>query len=76
MTDAMSTSGYTNYTLFRRGTTVVGYAECVPAVKNAAELMGTQEVAKLWNESFEGVIETMTDADGNLFKVDEVWHLA
>ncbi len=76
MTNAMSAAGYTNYTLFRRGTTVVGYAECVPSVRDAANVMGAQEIAKVWNGSFDGVIEAMTDAEGNLFRVDEVWHLA
>ena len=72
---AMSAAGYTNYTLFRRGTTVVGYAECVPGVVSSGELMGATEIAGRWNESFVGVIESMADTEGNLLRADEVWHL-
>lgn len=75
MTDAMSTAGYTNYTLFRRDTTVVGYAECVPGVASAGESMGATEIAVRWNESFGGIIESMADSEGNLLRADEVWHL-
>lgn len=75
MREAVSEAGYTNYTLFRRGAMVIGYAECVPDVATVAANIGVTDVAARWNKSFEGVIESMTDADGNLLRADEVWHL-
>ena len=74
MTDAMSNAGYTNYTLFRRGTTVVGYAECAPGVASAGESMGATEIAARWNESFVGIIESMADTERDLLRAEEVWH--
>ncbi len=75
MRDAVEAAGYTNYSLFRRGTTVVGYAECVPDVATVAAKMAEAEVTPRWNTSFEGIIDSMTDAEGNLLRADEVWHL-
>jgi L-rhamnose mutarotase len=76
MRDAVSAAGYTNYTLFRRGTTVIGYAECQPDVASVGAAMGGAEIAAKWNESFIGIIDSMTDANGDILRADEVWHLA
>jgi L-rhamnose mutarotase len=73
--DAVEAAGYTNYTLFRRGSTVVGYAECVPDVATVSQKIAAAEVTERWNKSFEGVIASMTDAQGNFLRADEVWHL-
>ena len=76
MRDAVSAAGYTNYTLFRRGTIVIGYAECQPDAASVGAAMGGTEIAAKWNESFNGIIDSMTDAHGDLLRADEVWHLA
>ena len=75
MHDALVAAGYTNYSLFRRGTTVVGYAECEPDVATVMAGMGAAEVTPRWNASFDRVIKTLTDGDGELLRADEVWHL-
>jgi L-rhamnose mutarotase len=75
MREAVSRAGYTNYTLFRRGSTVVGYAECVPDVATVMEKMRSAPVTARWNESFRGVIKRLTDEEGNLIRAAEVWHL-
>jgi L-rhamnose mutarotase len=75
MHDALVAAGYTNYSLFRRATTVVGYAECVPDVATVMAKMAEAEVTPRWNASFAPVIRQVTDEDGQLLTADEVWHL-
>jgi hypothetical protein len=36
--------------------------------------MGKTEVNARWGVAFEGIITTITDADGNLLVADEVYH--
>lgn len=74
MTEALTASGFTNYTLFRRGSTVYAYLECVPDRATAFAAMGGTEVNARWQEWFGDVIERSTD-DGELIWADEVWHL-
>ncbi len=75
MTAAINRAGFTNYTLFRRGTQVIGYAECVPDVATVLAKMGEEEVNARWSEHYVGIIESMTDDNGNLLRYDEVWRL-
>lgn len=75
MRDAVSSAGYTNYTLFRRGLTVIGYAECVPDVATVMARMAEAEVTTRWNQSLDNVIRKLIDSDGNLVRAIEVWHL-
>jgi L-rhamnose mutarotase len=75
MRDAVSAPGYTNYSLFRRGRTVVGYAECVPDVATVMAKMSDAPVTARWNRSLEGVIRELTDDEGQLFRAAEVWHI-
>ena len=75
MVGAVSAAGYTNYTLFRRGSTVIGYAECIPDIASVMQKMNAADVTPRWNESLEGVIKTLTDESGNLLRAVEVWHL-
>ena len=68
-------AGFTNYSLFRRGTQVVAYAECLPDVATAfARLAGSDANAR-WAAWFEDVIVELVDANGELFTLAEVWHL-
>lgn len=76
MRDAVAAAGYTNYTLFRRGTTVVGYAECVPDIATVGSRMVAADVTARWNASFDGIIARMTDESGNGLVARELWHLA
>jgi len=72
--EAITESGFHNYSLFRRGTQVVGYAECHPDVATAAAKIGSYEVNTRWSEWFEEVIVNLTDGNGSLMLMTEVWH--
>lgn len=71
---AIRTSGFKNYSLFRRGLQVIGYAECEPDRTTAFQKISTYEVNTRWSEWFEDVIEQLTDAHGEMFLAPEVWH--
>lgn len=75
MRDALVASGFRNYSLFRRGSDVIGYAECVPDAATVLSAMGATEVNRRWGESFGDIIASMTDDDGELIRYSEVWHL-
>ena len=75
MVEALKASGFSNYTLFRRGTTVYAYLECHPDRATAFAAMGATDVNARWQEWFSDVLAEITDADGDLFWADEVWHL-
>jgi L-rhamnose mutarotase len=72
---AIREAGIRNYSLFRRGTRVIAYAECEPDAATAFARVGATDVDRRWSEWFEGLIVELVDADGNLFRADEVWHL-
>jgi L-rhamnose mutarotase len=73
MERALTSSGFTNYSLFRSGTTILGYVECVPTIAQAGEKMGKTEVSLRWNEYMSDVIDP--DATANSLQLREVWHL-
>lgn len=74
MLEALNAAGYTNYTLFRSGLSVVGYAECRPDVATVAARMAASPVTARWNESFRKIIEP--SADGELaVGFTELWHI-
>jgi L-rhamnose mutarotase len=73
--DTLSQCGFANYTLFRRGLTVVGYAECHPTIQDAFTKWGASEDCVEWNAKFDGIIESMTDESGAALLASEVWHL-
>jgi L-rhamnose mutarotase len=68
-------AGVSNYTLFRRGATVIAYCECEPDAATAFGKLAESEVNRRWAEWFDDVIERLADADGKPFTADEVWHL-
>lgn len=68
-------SGWRNYSLFRRGTQVFGYAECHPTVEAALGKMGGSTANTEWAQWFTDVIKSLTDESGNLFFADQVWHM-
>lgn len=72
---ALQDAGVRNYTLFRRGTSVIGYAECHPDAATAFGAVGATEVNRRWAQWFTDVLATHTDAAGNLIEAAEVWHL-
>jgi L-rhamnose mutarotase len=67
-------SGMRNYTIFRHGTVVIGYAECEPTF--AATQAGTHDperIGKRWAEYMADIIEPSDDGVFSL--ATEVWHL-
>jgi L-rhamnose mutarotase len=72
---ALRDHGVRNYTLFRRGPTVVAYAECHPDAATAFGGVGATEVNRRWSQWFEGVVLGLTDDAGRLHTLPEVWHL-
>ncbi len=74
MLEALTESGYRNYTLFHSDGVITGYAECHPDIATAAAKMGATEVNQRWAAWFEGLIVDLVDEDGSLFTADQVWH--
>jgi len=72
---AIEESGFRNYSLFRRGLQIVAYVECHPDMASAFEKLSAYEANGRWAEWFTDVIVSLTDADGNLMMLEEVWHL-
>lgn len=68
-------AGVGNYSLFRRGTTVIAYAECAPDAATAFGKVGATEVNARWAEWFTDVLAQHTAEDGGLVEAVEVWHL-
>ncbi|MQA80016.1 MAG: L-rhamnose mutarotase [Streptosporangiales bacterium] len=72
---ALRENGVSNYSLFRRGRSVIAYAECEPDGPTAFAAVGRTEVNQRWSEWFGDVLVDLTDENGDLNVVDEVWHL-
>lgn len=75
MVEALRASGFSNYTLFRRGITIHAYVECHPDRATAFAAMGATDVNRRWQAWFADVIARIADADGEPLWADEVWHL-
>jgi L-rhamnose mutarotase len=75
LVDALKECGFTNYTIFRRGLTAVGYLEAVPSKAVAFEKLSHYEVNGKWAKWFEEVIVNLTDGKGNLLELKEIWRL-
>src|SRR6185437_11727188 len=69
LVDAIKDAGFANYSLFRRGTQIIAYAECHPDVESAFAKLGPSEVSARWAKWFEDVIVSLTDEHGNLYRV-------
>jgi L-rhamnose mutarotase len=73
--EQLRVNGVRNYTLFRSGTTVVAYAECEPDGATAFGKVARTSIDQRWAATFEGVIAELTDKNGRLMYVDQVWHM-
>lgn len=71
----LSRAGVRNYSLFRRGTTVIAYAECHPDAATAFGAVGATEVNARWADWFTDVLAQHTDESGQLIEAQEVWHV-
>jgi L-rhamnose mutarotase len=72
--EAIEASGFRKYQGFRRGAHVVYYGEFYPDMDTVFAKMGATEVNARWGTAFEGIITTITDADGKLLTADEIYH--
>lgn len=75
LVSAIKDAGLRNYTLFRRGTTIIAYVEAEPDVATAFGRLAGNDANARWSAWFEDIIVALTDEDGNLFSAEEVWHL-
>jgi L-rhamnose mutarotase len=75
MIEALTASGFRNYSGFRSGSLVAYYGEFYPDMATATGTIGATDVNRRWSESFQGIITTITDEEGNLFTAQEVFHL-
>lgn len=75
LVDVIKAAGQSNYSLFRQGTTIVGYVECEPDAATAFAKIAASDVNTRWAEWFKDVIETPRTADGAFQRLEEVWHL-
>jgi len=74
MMAAIEASGFRNYSGFRRGAHVVYYGEFHPDMATVFARMAEHKVNARWSKAFEGIILTITDANGKLITADEVFH--
>jgi L-rhamnose mutarotase len=72
--EALSASGFGNYTGFRRGSHLLYYGEFHPDFDTAMAAMGATEVDGRWGKSFEGILTTVTGPDGKLITAREIYH--
>jgi L-rhamnose mutarotase len=75
LVEAINASGFKNYSIFRRGLTAIGYMECVPDKKTAFAKLSSYDVNAKWGKWFEDIIVNLTDSQGSLFELKEIWHL-
>ena len=68
-------SGMKNYSIFRRDTLIIVYAECHPNTHAAFAKANASEVTARWSDWFQDVIVEMDGGDGDLELAEEVWHL-
>jgi len=68
-------AGLSDYSLFRRGDSVIGYVKCDPDVATCFGKLGSSQANARWAEWFEDVIVSLTDENGQLYRLEEVWHL-
>jgi L-rhamnose mutarotase len=70
-------AGLSNYSLFRLGDDhIIGYVECEPDAQTCFGQLAHAEANARWSKWFEDIIVSLTDDDGNMHALPEVWHLA
>ena len=75
LVDVIKSAGQSNYSLFRKGTTVIGYVECEPDAATAFARVAASDVNARWATWLEEVIATPRTEDGAFERFEEVWHL-
>lgn len=72
---AIKAAGQSNYSLFRHGTTIVGYVECEPDAATSWARIAATEVNARWQKWFADIIVSLADEHGQVRQLEEVWHL-
>jgi L-rhamnose mutarotase len=72
---ALRASGFSNYSLFRRGHEVIAYAECEPTFEAAMATLEATDVNRRWSEYIRSIMTRAVDENGRLLTVPEIWHL-
>ena len=72
---ALQEAGFSNYSLFRRGTEVIAYTECEPTVQAALAKLEGMEVNARWSAYIRSLMTRASTQNGRFFTVDEIWHL-
>jgi L-rhamnose mutarotase len=75
LVDALRESGFSNYSLFRRGSEVIAYAECEPTVEAALAQLEKYEVNARWSAYIRSIMTRSVDDQGRFYTVPEIWHL-
>jgi L-rhamnose mutarotase len=75
LVDALKEAGFSNYSLFRRGTEVIAYVECEPTVAAALARLEQSEVNGRWSAYIRSIMTRAVDEQGRFFSVPEIWHL-
>jgi L-rhamnose mutarotase len=73
--EAIKAAGFSNYSLFRRGTDVVAYAECEPSIQAAFSKLESTDVNIRWSTYIRSIMTRSVDEEGRLFTFTELWHL-
>lgn len=73
--EANRKAGLRNYSLFRRGTIVVGYVEAYPDAATAFAKVRASEYNTQWSEWFRDLIVNQADDRGHMLSLAELWHL-
>lgn len=72
---ALKEAGFSNYSLFRRETEVIAYAECDPTVDAALARLAAYDVNDRWSAYIRSLMTRSVDPEGRFFTVREIWHL-
>lgn len=70
-------AGLSNYTLFRYDDDhVIGYVECEPDAATCFGKLALADANTRWSKWFEDIIVSLTDDEGNMHSMQELWHLS
>ncbi|HVA54118.1 MAG TPA: L-rhamnose mutarotase [Acidimicrobiales bacterium] len=69
-------AGLSNYSLFKYDDgRVVGYVECEPDAATCFAELANAPANRRWSAWFEDIIVALTDENGQMPNMEEIWHL-
>lgn len=71
MVESMRRAGFRDYTLFRRGDSVVAVCECEPDVQTCFARFVAEGVSQRWQEWMKDIVIGLVDEHGDLIRYDE-----